>query len=62
MQLPRWMQRAVQDQVLTLQEAQAWHQFVMSSPQEEVVLPPELFPAAERVWLWERPTANKLSI
>ena len=60
MPLPRWMQQAIKDKVLTRAEAQDWHETVEKALQEEVVLPERLHPAAERVWLWETPPANQL--
>ena len=58
--LPKWMQRAVKDQVLSPQEAQEIHQVALSSSTEYVDLPEHLHPAAERVFLWERPALNSL--
>ena len=62
MSLPRWMQQAIKDQVLTPQEAQDWHQTVESAVQEPVSLPERLHEAASRVWLWESPSANRLPV
>ena len=56
--LPKWMQQAVEDQVLPLQEAQEMHQFALSTSGEWIDLPEHLHPAAERVFLWERPAFN----
>ena len=58
MSLPRWMQQAIKDRVLTPQEAQDWHETV----QEPVSLPERLHEAASRVWLWESPSANRLPV
>ena len=58
--LPKWMQRAVKDQVLSTQEAQEWHQVALSTSAEWIELPEHLHPAAERVFLWERPAFNSL--
>ena len=62
MSLPRWMQQAIKDQVLTPQEAQDWHETVESAVQEPVSLPERLHEAASRVWLWESPSANRLPV
>ena len=58
--LPKWMQRAVKDQVLSPQEAQEIHQVALSSSTEYVDLPEHLHEAASRVYLWERPAFNSL--
>ena len=58
--LPKWMQRAVKDQVLSPQEAQEWHQVALSTSDEWINLPEHLHPAAERVFLWENPAFNSL--
>ena len=58
--LPKWMQQAVKDQVLSPQEAQEWHQVALSTSDEWIDLPEHLHPAAERVFLWERPALNSL--
>ena len=44
------------------QEAQDWHQTVESALEEQVMLPERLHEAASRVYLWERPSANKLPV
>ena len=62
MSLPRWMQQAIKDRVLTPQEAQDWHRTVESALEEQVKLPKRLHKAAERVWLWESPPANRLPL
>ena len=58
--LPKWMQRAVKDQVLSPQEAQEWPPVALSTADEWINLPEHLHPAAERVFLWERPALNSL--
>ena len=58
--LPKWMQQAVKDQVLTPQEAQEWHQVALSTSDEWINLPEHLHPAAQRVFLWENPSYNNL--
>ena len=58
--LPKWMQQAVKDQVLSPQEAQEWHRVALSTSAEWIDLPEHLHPAAERVFLWERPALNNL--
>ncbi len=58
--LPKWMQRAVKDQVLSPQEAQEWHQVALSTSGEGVDLPKHLHPAAQRVFLWATPSYNSL--
>ena len=62
MSLPRWMQQAIKDRVLTKKEAQDWHRTVESAAQEQVSLPERLHEAASRVWLWESPSANRLPV
>lgn len=62
MALPRWMQQAIKDKVLTQQEAQDWHQVVEQALEEQVCLPERLHDAAERVHLWEAPPHNNLPI
>ena len=62
MSLPRRMQQAIKDRVLTPQEAQDWHETVESAVQEQVSLPERLHEAASRVWLWESPSANRLPV
>ena len=56
MSLPRWMRRAIKDQVLNQAEAQEIYQLCLNSPSEEVEMPKHLTPALERVWLWEMQT------
>ena len=58
--LPKWMKQADKEQVLTPQEAQEMHQFALSTSAEWIDLPEHLHPAAERVFLWERPAFNNL--
>ena len=58
--LPKWMQQAVKEQVLSPQEAQEMHQVALSSSTEYVSLPEHLHPAAQRVFLWENPSYNSL--
>ena len=58
--LPKWMQQAVKEQVLSPQEAQEIHQVALSSSDEWINLPEHLHPAAQRVFLWERPALNNL--
>ena len=58
--LPKWMQQAVKDQVLSPQEAQEIHQVALSSSTEYVDLPEHLHEAASRVYLWEQPAFNSL--
>ena len=60
--LPKWMQQAVKDQVLSPQEAQEWHQVALSTSGEWIDLPEHLHEAASRVYLWERPSANRLPV
>lgn len=57
--LPRWMQQAIKDKVLTSEEAKDWHETVESALQEEVSLPERLHEAASRVWLWEQPALSQ---
>lgn len=58
--LPKWMQQAVKEQVLSPQEAQEMHQVALSSSTEYVSLPEHLHSAAQRVFLWETPSYNSL--
>ena len=58
--LPKWMQQAVKEQVLSPQEAQEIHQVALSTSAEYVNLPGHLHPAAQRVFLWETPSYNSL--
>ena len=58
--LPKWMQQAVKEQVLSPQEAQEMHQAALSSLTEYVSLPEHLHPAAQRLFLWENPSYNSL--
>lgn len=58
--LPRWMQEAVKENVLTLEEAQDWHQAVEQSLEKEVRLPERLYEAASRVHLWETPSPSAM--
>ena len=58
--LPKWMQQAVKEQVLSPQEAQEMHQVALSSSTEYVSLPEHLHSAAQRVFLWENPLYNSL--
>ena len=58
--LPKWMQHAIKEQVLSPQEAQEIHQVALSSSTEYVNLPEHLHPAAQRVFLWENPSYNNL--
>ena len=51
--LPKWLRQAVKDRVVSQAEAEEMYQLVESSDQEEVILPPHLFQAAERMALWE---------
>ena len=60
--LPKWMQQAVKEQVLSPQEAQEIHQVVLSTSDEWISLPERLHEAASRVYLWERPSANRLPV
>ena len=58
--LPKWMQQAVKEQVLSPQEAQEIHQVALSTSAEYGNLPEHLHPAAQRVFLWENPSYNSL--
>ena len=58
--LPKWMQQAVKEQVLSPQEAQEMHQVALSTSAEYAALPEHLHPAAQRVFLWENPSYNSL--
>lgn len=58
--LPKWMQQAVKEQVLSPQEAQEIHQVALSTSDEWINLPEHLYPAAQRVFLWENPSYNNL--
>ena len=52
--MPRWMQQAIQEQVLTLPEAQEIQQLCLQAGTEEVEMPRHLHPCLERLWLWEQ--------
>jgi hypothetical protein len=56
------MRRAIKEQVLSQQEAEAWHEVVLSAQGEFTPLPPQLHDAAERVYLWENPPENVLPV
>ncbi len=58
--LPKWMQRAIKEQVLSEAEAREWHAICLSAETEEVSLPAHLHNAAERVWLWELPARTSI--
>ena len=59
--LPKWMQQAVKEQVLSSQEAQEMHQVALSSSTEYVNLPEHpLRRWVQRVFLWENPSYNSL--
>ena len=62
MSLPRWMQQAIKDRVLTPQDAQEIHKVALSTSGEWINLPEHLHEAASRVYLWERPSANRLPV
>lgn len=62
MALPKWMQQAIRDKVLSPEEATDWHSTVLQSLETEVALPERLHPAAERVMLWEAVPHNNLPI
>lgn len=53
--LPKWLKRAVKEQVVSPEEAQEIHKLSLESDEEEITLPPHLFSAAERINLWETP-------
>jgi hypothetical protein len=61
--LPKWMRKAVQEQVLSLEEALLMRECAQSSdPTEELIsLPEHLHEAASRVWLWELPSPSEYS-
>ena len=58
--LPKWMRQAIQDQVMSEAEAREMHSLMLAANQEEVPLPVELHPAAQRIHLWEMPTSATL--
>src|SRR5690606_3580319 len=60
--MPKWMRKAIKQQVLTLEEASELYLLVSNSDSAEVEIPSRLHPAVERVWLWETPTLNQLPI
>jgi hypothetical protein len=55
MPLPKWLNRAIKEQVVSEQEAKEIHQISLQSDQELVELPEHLWSAAERIDLWETP-------
>ena len=56
--LPKWMRRAIKEQVISEPEALELHRLSMESELEEVKLPEHLWPAAERIYLWEMPVES----
>ena len=58
MQLPKWLKKAVKEQVVSLEEALEIHRISLESGEEVVNLPPHLFSAAERINLWETPVSE----
>lgn len=54
--LPKWMQEAIRDNVLSPEEATEIHSISLAATTEEVLLPLHLHEAASRIYLWERPT------
>ena len=55
MKLPAWLKQAIKEQVVTKSEAQELFQICLQAETEQVVLPEHLWPAAERIDLWEQP-------
>lgn len=52
--LPQFLLEPLMAQALSLAEALALHQALEEAPDEEwTQLPSHLFPAAEKLWLWE---------
>lgn len=58
MRLSKPLQKAVKHQVISQAEAEEIQSLCQKARQEEVKLPKHLFPAAERLYLWERPTVG----
>lgn len=56
--MPEWMQEAILYNVLEVWEAQEIHRLALESEQEEVPMPEHLWPAMERIHLWEAPPAS----
>ena len=54
--LPKWLRRAIRDQVISEQEARLmqWYREAADlTPERLYRLPPNLYPAAQRMFLWE---------
>ena len=58
--LEPWLESAVMDEVLSLQEAWLIQDEHLVQMQEEVVMPQELWPALSRLRLWEMPPHGPL--
>ena len=53
--LPKWMEQAIKDKVISRQEGRAIHRVASKSDEEWVVLPESLHEAAKRINLWQMP-------
>lgn len=53
MNLPRWMKRAIKDQVIDEAEAHEIHRICLEADEELVTMPVHLSQACERILLWE---------
>ena len=51
--LPEWLQKPLMAQVISLVEASELFDLTLQQTDEWQTLPPHLFPAAERLALWE---------
>ena len=58
--LPTWLKKAVKQNVVSLSEAQEIHEIALACPDEEIQLPEHLWPAAERISLWETSCSKTL--
>lgn len=62
-QLPPWLNRALQAQVITPDQAQELAVLQEQVPEGEYVdVPEHLRQATAQLWLWETPPANQLPI
>jgi len=57
MNLPRWMEQAIKNQIISKTEATEILQVCQTSDQEFVTMPRHLNTACERILLWELETA-----
>ena len=56
-QLPQWMRQAINEAVISEAEAREMHRLCLASKEDLVPMPEHLWPACERIHLWETPAA-----